>query len=193
MANITSGRSGRQISEVLGLKELKEKVKKLQGAMVSDEAQRIVGAGAAHVGAEIRNGARSVKVPHEVFANIFTYSKPQVRLSGRAAKVSALAGIRKRGRSRPFAVSYAEWRNRAAYTRLRGKGRGKSRVFKSGGVLQAGQFVGENLATMWELGTSKQSAKPFFRPAIARVQARVMMMLKDGYSQLIQKYAKANP
>jgi hypothetical protein len=187
------GKATKAVSVVLGLPELKAKVKKLTGALVADEAQKIVGSAAWYASTEVRSAAQGVGVPHEVFANIFSYSKPQTTRSGGAAKVSALTGIRKKGRARPFAVSYAEWNNKNAYSRLRGKGRGKARVFKSGGVVAAGAKVGENLATMWELGTTKQAAKPFFRPAIMRAQTRVMTMLAAGYKALIDKYAAATP
>ena len=60
MANITSGKTGKQISEVLGLKELKAKVKKLTGALVAQEAQNIVGAAARYAAMEVRHSAESV-------------------------------------------------------------------------------------------------------------------------------------
>lgn len=192
----TGGKAAREVSAVFGLPELKKQVKALQGATVSAEAQSIVGEAARYLSSEIRHGAESVNVPHEVFKNIFSYSKPQTLPSGKAAKVSALAGIRKRGRARPYAVSYAEWKNRFAYTRLRfrsvipGKRYGQKKAVGAGEVA-AGDKVGENLATMWEIGTSKQRAKPFFRPAVERGRSRVVQMIASGYKLLIAKYGGA--
>jgi len=175
-------------SKILGVPELKRKIRALKNDMVAEAAQRVVGEAARYISSEVRYGAESVKVPHEVFKNIFSYSKLRTQPG---AKVSALAGIRKRGRARPYAVSYMEWRNKAAYTRLRWKGRGKTRTFKAGGVVAERALVGENLATMWELGTSKRPATPFFRPAIQRAQNRVAAILYDGYSAIIGKYGNA--
>lgn len=189
----TGGKDSRTVSAVLGWQDLKKKVAKLKDAAVSEEAQVIVGNAATYVTSEVRHSAETVNVPHEVYKNIFTYSKPSKTPSGKTARVSALSGIRKRGRARPFAVSYAEWSNRAAYTRLRWKSIRKGKRFgpklaASGGEVGAGQKVGENLATMWEIGTSKRPATPFFRPAIEKARGRAMTMLADGYRALILKY-----
>mgnify|MGYP001432734307 CR=1 FL=1 len=194
------GRATKTVSTVLGLSELRKKIFKLRDAMASDEARAVVAAAAHYVYTEVRHGAQAMRVPHEVFDDIFFAYKQRgsVTSGKKTPKVVALTGIRKRGRARPYFLSYAEWKNRFTHSRIRWSGRGKNRAMITnrsvgGDRMSKGDLVGENLATMWELGTTKQAARPFFRPAIMLAQTRAMTMLANGYSAIVNKYAKGTP
>lgn len=208
--NIATGKAGRQTSAVLGLDEMKKKIKLITGAMAEAEARSIVGAAAFHVYTEIRSGARAARVPHEIYEDMFVYNRPHPQArggGGKNARVSALTGVRKRGRfpvrgtpPRWPSISYVEWKVKAAYTRikmvrvrLKALGGRFGAVARRGGEVGAGSLVGENLATMYELGTSKMPARPFFRQAIERARNRVLEILTVGYAKMIERYAKANP
>lgn len=195
--NIRTGKAGKEISAIYGWDEMKKKLKLITGAMAAEEAQAIVGAAAFHAYTEIKHSAGAVRIPHEVYEDIFMYNKPMGR---KGPKVSALTGVRKRGRltgTARWARAYVEWNPKGTHrrdktVRVRGVGGKFEKQVRKGSAFKPGDKVGENLATMWELGTSKMAAKPFFRPAMERARDRILQILLRGYAGMIERYAKAN-
>ncbi len=49
--------------------------------------------------------------------------------------------------------------------------------------------IGESLATMWEIGTSRMRAKPFFRPALMAARQAALTVMANGFKRIIGKYA----
>lgn len=181
--NITSGKR----NEMVGVRELQARIRDLVSAAASKEALEVAGDAADELKEEVIKNAKSVNVPHEVYEDIFTYRNPPPNLPRN--RPAALVGIRKRGSRPPWGRAYVEWKNRAAFTRVRLRGRGKNRKVVSGGVMEAGAKVGESLATMWEMGTSKMDARPFFRPAILAMKARIVTVLSAGYRGILERHA----
>lgn len=176
----------------LGLKEMQAKLKVIRTAMVSDEAGAVATAGAQVVSDQIVANAEAVNLPHDALLDVYVYGR-QPEGEGRSLSVSALAGLRKAGRNKD-AHGYRTWypRNQVGNFPKANRTRKKGGTLvlpgttnKSGGL----QKIGENLATMWEFGTTKFAARPFFRPAIAAVRNNVLSVLADGYRAILEKYA----
>ena len=175
--------------EISGLKEIMDRVKAIAGEMdgAGDRLWQIASEAAEMVKGEIESSARSVRTPSDVYKDLFhTTSKKQFSAGG-SRTISQLAGIKLRGRSRPYAHAYREWRARASYTRV--KYRRKRKQFVSAGSVAQGQLLGMSLATMWEKGTKKMRPRPFFAPAIRRVRPQLIAHLKSRLGGLIEEVA----
>ncbi len=97
-----------------------------------------------------------------VVESIFAYS----RETARHRNPSAIFGVKKRGRYKPFAPAYLEWRA------------------KAGGLLR-----GMSLATMAEKGTKRWTTpRPFVKPTWAVVKTQVITTLTNGYREIIRFY-----
>jgi HK97 gp10 family phage protein len=185
--SITTGRG----ENVKGLKELEAKLKALDDASVGAEAQLVIRNALRPIFEAVVGNAQSVNIPHEAMQDIFMYGRQPERSR---KKLSGLVGLRKRGRGTPpSAKGYVEWnpdargagtlaRTPGAYLAKRYKG-----TFKKG--LVTGRRIGENLATMWELGTSRMAARPFFRPAVESSKAAVIQQIADGYKAILDRAA----
>jgi len=175
--------------EVSGLKEIMDKVKAIAGEMdgAGDRLWQIASEAAEMVRDEVESAARSVRTPSDVYKDLFATSSKRKYSSGGSRTISQLAGIKLRGRSRPYAHAYREWRAKASYTRVRY--RRKRKQFVSAGTIQQGQLLGMSLATMWEKGTRKMRPRPFFAPAIRRVRPQLIEFLKSRLGGLIEEVA----
>lgn len=191
--NIKTG--GKSIVELIGLKELEAKLSDLIDVTIAPEAASIVRGAAEITWRRAVANAKAANVPHEATEDIFLYGGKQ-RGNREREGVTALVGLRKRGRNRD-AKGYVEWTPKSQVGKFektqRSKARGQSLVVPgtksakgTGGI----QKIGENLGTMWELGTTKQSAKPWFRPAVSETRAEVLVTIASGYKSLIEKKAK---
>lgn len=188
--------SGGKHSQFLGLPELKKKIKGMNDAMASAEVQDLVAMIAGTMKKAIVSSALSKKVPSDVIKNIFSTGGAPMG-SRNKYKVAALTGLRKRGPlGGPYSWGYREWRVAGAYTRVkfvrvRGAGGKFGTMLRRGGEMKAGGKVGENLGTMWELGTSHpwMPARPWFRPVLMSMRNTCMTLLAGGYRQIIEKYA----
>lgn len=150
---------------VQGLEELQANVADLINRFSGTEAQ----AGMAQIAKTgawmLESEARDQNWPHEAVESVFSFGKlPPERRQKKGP--SALFGFRKRGRSRPWAPGYVEWGKRT------------------------GKLVGESLATMYEFGTAKMSAKPAARQVVTSMRAMYPDMVAKVFKQLIEKYAK---
>ncbi len=158
--------------------------------------QNVVAEASEELSHEVTARAMTVGIPHDVLKDIFSYGRPHPG-DLRKHEVSALVGVRKRGRSigsgkqppnkrKWAAFAYREWspaktiiaaRNRYA------KGIGV-RVSKASALVTSADrdrgLIGESLATMWEIGTSKRAATPFFRPAIMAAKTRIAQLMARG-------------
>lgn len=126
----------------------------------SSSAARFVAASARRVlpgSSHTRDGKSGTA---RVVESIFAYS----RETARHRNPSAIFGVKKRGRYKPFAPAYLEWRA------------------KAGGSLR-----GMSLATMAEKGTKRwKTPRPFFRPAWATLKTQVILKLTNGYREIIR-------
>lgn len=96
-----------------------------------------------------------------VVESIFAYSKE----TAKHRTPSAIFGVKKRGRYRPYAPAYVEWGKRGSKT------------------------VGMSIATMAERGTKKwQPPRPFFKPVWDVVKTQVITKLANGYREIIRYY-----
>lgn len=183
VVNISQG--GNKLVQVLGLKDIQARIKAIADASVRDEASEVVGTAAAAVRDSIYSHAEAQNVPHEALEDIYMYVR-QPGGEGKRDSIAALAGLRKAGR-RLDAHGYVTW--------FAGKQRGafdKTTNRKKGAVLVvpgSGRKIGENLGTMWEFGTTKMAARPFFRPAIAAVRSTVLSIIADGYKAILERHS----
>jgi hypothetical protein len=196
-ANVARGGGKRYGAEVVGLKELETKLKNIQSALVSKEAEAAVAKQAINLENRVRANAQSANVPHEVHDDIFSYSKQPA--SAKRRGISALTGVRKRGQVGRRAQAYVEWRpnrQRGAFEKFKRSAKrrsGTSTALTLPGLMNdrgTSQLIGENLATMWELGTTKFAARPFFRPAVEQKRADILSGLTEDYKGIIERHAK---
>lgn len=179
--------SRRQI-EVRGLKEIQQKLQRLirETDGSAERIWQISAAAAEAVKQEVEAAAKSVRTPSDVFKDLFSTHRPK-RFSGGERKIAQLAGIRLRGRSRPYAHAYREWRAKASFTRIRFRGRKGAKRLVGAGTVQQGQLLGMSLASMWERGTRKMRARKFFSPAVSRARAKVAAMLAAEFRRLLEE------
>jgi len=175
--------------EVSGLKEILDKIKTIAGEMdgAGDKLWQIASEAAEMVKEEIESSAKIARTPSDVYKDLFATSSKRKYSSGGSRTIAQLAGIKLRGRSRPYAHAYREWRARASYTRV--KYRKRRKQFVSAGSVAQGQLLGMSLATMWERGTKKMRPRPFFGPAIRRVRPQLIALLKSRLENLIEEVA----
>jgi len=175
--------------EISGLKEIMDRVKAIAGEMdgAGDRLWEISAKAAEMVKEEVETSARSVRTPSDVYRDLFSTTGKKQFSAGGTRTISQLAGIKLRGRSRPYAHAYREWRAKASYTRVRYRKRRKQ--FVSAGSVAQGQLLGMSLATMWERGTKKMRPRPFFGPAIRRVRPQLIGFLKSRLGALIEEVA----
>jgi hypothetical protein len=141
------------------LQQLKRNVQAILSEVSPSGAtiQRAVTETAAEIADRYREAAPASDIRADVFSTRGIYRKDPT-------KAAQLAGIRLRGRSRPWARNYREWRARAPFTRIRFRGkRGAKRAVAAGAVM-AGRLVGMSLAKMFEFGTKHiKRPRPFAR------------------------------
>lgn len=182
--NIQTGRQ--KAVQVLGVKELQQNVNRIMSAMVGEQAVAVsVTAGRVVLGG-IMQHAQSVNLPQRAMQDIFLYSKqPSALFSLGGDSVNVLVGLRKKGTRLP-AQGYVEW---GAGHQV-GAFEKKPRLRKRGGTLKLGGTIGENLGTMWELGTTKMAARPWFRPAVQESRPEVYGIMQAGYAAIIASNVK---
>lgn len=180
--------SRRQV-ELFGLKEIQQNLQRLirEADGTAEKVWQIAADAAEVVRQEVEAGAKSVRTPSDVFKDLFSTHKPKPFSAGGERKITQLAGIRLRGRSRPYAHAYREWRARASFTRIRIRGRKGARRLVARGTVQQGQLMGMSLASMWERGTRKMRARRFFAPAVGRARAKVAEMLRQEFLRLLEE------
>lgn len=181
--------SGKSV-EVKGLRELEAKIRDIMDASKGRKIQSMLGEVAREIRLEVAASAMTRRVPHEVLDDIFSYNKPRPS-ELKKGKVSALMGIRKKGTRQPWAHAYVEWNPGKSWASVPGgylRGRGK-KILGSKKGLVSGRRIGESLATMFEIGTSKMRARPFFRPVIMRSRAQVFTQIANAYRSIIASHA----
>lgn len=181
VANLQRGRQSKAV-QVLGVKELQQRVNQLKTRAVSDESARVaIDAGALLYHQAMAN-LRSVNAPHEVAQDLFIYGKQPGILLRATSSVTALVGLRKRGKKLK-SKGYVEWyankqvsagREKTTRTRL-----------KRARLVMRGTKIGENLGTMWELGTSKMAARPWWRPAVMSTKQAMFAAMAAGYRKIL--------
>lgn len=184
VTNIAQG--GNKVVQVLGLKEMQAKIREISDAFVRDEAAHIMGQAADIVVDQARSNAQAANMPKRALDDFYTYERqPNADLAKN--QVTALAGLRKHGRK--GARGYVTWfastqsaggRDKTNYAKRR---RDRARL-----VLQ-GTKIGENLATMWEFGTAKMPARPWFRPAVQQVRSAVLTTIANGYRAILERHS----
>lgn len=190
------GAWGNRGSEIKGLAQLQRTIADYRNIAADDEVRQIISGAAVDLRNAIGTGMRSMNVPSRARIPFATAAKPHGKsFIDKKTHVSALVGLRKRGRSRPYAPGYAEWnpgkRRRFGFLKTAKRSKqlvipGTPRIF---GNSRAGlQKVGESLATMWELGTNLMAAKPFMKQAIEGIKATLVgnmtMRLKDVLARI---------
>lgn len=182
VVNISQG--GNKLIQLLGLKDIQDRMKAISDAVVRDEAAEVVGDAAGVVRDAIYSNASAQNVPHRALDDIYIYTR-QPNGQGKRDSIAALAGLRKKGRHGD-AHGYVTW--------LANKQRGgfeKKSHRKHGASLSlpGTKRIGENLATMWEFGTTKMRARPFFRTAISSVRGNVLAIIANGYKAILERHS----
>lgn len=174
--------------EVKGFKELQLKLKELSTALgqedkarqslLAREQHRILLDGAKQIADEARRRGQG-RVPRRVVASIFTFANPAKDKPKRSA---ALVGVNKQR-------TMVEWKARsgASFNVWGGHSYGKNVKRKA----SAGKKIAMSLATMFEHGTTRMNAYPFFGPAVRAIRARVMSSVTSGLKSLIEKFGRA--
>ena len=175
--------------QISGLDEILGKIKKISSEVdgAGDRLWAITAEAAEMVKEEVESSAKIARTPSDVYKDLFYTAGKKKFSAGGTRTISQLAGIKLRGRSRPYARAYREWRARASYTRVRYRKRRKQ--FVSAGSVAQGQLLGMSLASMWEKGTRKMRPRPFFAPAIRRVRPQLIAHLKSRLGGLIEEVA----
>lgn len=181
VANLQRGRQSKAV-QVLGLKELQTRVDQLKTRAVSDESARVAINAGALLYQQAQSNLRSVNAPHEVAQDLFIYGKQPGILLRATSSVTALVGLRKRGR-KIKAHGYVEWFANKQVSSGREK-TSRSRVRRARLVMR-GTKIGENLGTMWELGTSKMAARPWWRPAVLSTKTAMFQAMAAGYRRIL--------
>ena len=99
--------------------------------------------------------------------------------------LTQLAGVRLRGRTRPWARNYREWHAATARTRLRWRGRGSQRRIVGGRTQLGGQLVGMSLAMMYHYGARKLPRNRFAPDAKRNARMRVYQQLEQDLRTLL--------
>jgi hypothetical protein len=192
MARVTNIQSGRQSKALkfYGLPELQKNVNALKSKMAGAEAAAVaVDAGAALYNQALSNLQR-VNAPHEVAQDMFIYGRQPSALLSATKSVTALVGLRKRGRSIK-SQGYVEWypgRQVGGFEKTSRTRRKRMRLVMPGTQSAKGsgaQKIGEHLGTMWELGTTKMAARPWWRPAVMSARAAIYAALAAGYRRIL--------
>lgn len=188
----TSSKAAREATAVLGLEKIAENINRAVDAVTGPQVQGVIRDAAQIVYDRVIANAKAAGVPRRAQADVFIFSGENRRKPG---EISALVGLRKRGRSKPYAHGYVEWnpsRQVGAFNKTqRSKSRKPQLVIPgqktaTGGALK----IGENLGTMWELGTTKMQAKPWFRPAVTQSTQPVLKNIADGLLKIIESAPK---
>ena len=123
----------------------------------------------------------------EVREDLFIYGAHRPSFVQATKSQTAIVGLRKRGRARR-AHGYVEWfANKQAAAGIDKTSRSKT---KRQQLRMIGQKIGENLGTMWELGTSKMSARPWWRPAVQTSRGKMLPAMADALRGIIGGNAK---
>lgn len=177
--NIQTGRSAG--AKVLGLKELQQEINKLKDAATGEKVNSLMIDAAMVLRDNAASNLRTVRAPHEVANDLFVYGKSKSSLLSAGKSVTCLVGLRKRG-LKIASLGYVEWyanRQRGAHDKT-------SRVRTKRQHLNVmGTKIGENLGTMWELGTTKMSARPWWRPAVLSSRSQMFGMMAAGLKSLL--------
>lgn len=156
--------SRRKAFKVEGLAELQKKIGELKDSVAYEEAYEVVGEAANEAVDIMKSSMEAQNWPKEAIESTFSYAKLSEKT--KTAKATALAGIKKRGRNRPYAPGYAEWPKDKPE-------------------------VGESLATMFEYGTSKMAPRPAIRKSITEIAAMAGTKLKSGFEKIILRHTKS--
>ena len=151
--------------EIRGIKELTDQLKELDKAVVGPLVYDVLGDATRIWRQRFIQEATGKRWPRRATASAFTYAKPDPRERARK-RATALFGIRKRGRSRPYAPGYVEW---------------------------AGGTLGMSLATMFEFGLHKRkhhmAARPAFRPSVSASREAMKDKIEDGVWAILEQVA----
>ena len=199
--DITRSGRGKVIrTEIDGLKELEATVRDLialgdEGLSVGQRAARtrqaqqklydVLGEGAGMLKARVKANAEAQGWPKAVIAAIFTYAD---MAKDRRKRRAALAGVRKGAPPRRDMKIYREWYpGRSKSMRAKSLVLPGTKSAKGTGL----QKIGMSLASMFEYGTSKMSARPAFRPALKAAQQQVLQHIANGYKYVIEHFTEA--
>lgn len=181
--NIARGGGAANKPIVEQLRELEKKLGDLRDGGSGRLAKDVVtNAGRIAFNAVVSSAA-AANVPHEAQQDIFISTRQPENKKG----ISVLVGLRKRGRGQPYAHGYVEW---FAGSQRGGFKKTQRTRTKQRSLSVRGRKIGESLATMWELGTTKHAPRPFFRTAIERARNGITSSLIDGYRGIVDRLAK---
>lgn len=156
---------------------LKDNVKSLLAlaTIKSADARRMSANAAREVARSFSEKAAAQRTGRDIQLDIFYTDSDKTKASW---IITQLAGIRKRGRSRPYAHNYREWHARSARTLLRWRGKKGAKQIAGGRTVMTGQLIGMSLAKMFERGTAKLKPRPFVRAAINAGRYRAYRLLE---------------
>lgn len=187
--NIQSGRQ--KVAKMLGLKELQQQVNALKTKASGREVHTLMVDCSRVLYDQAIANLKSVNAPHEVAHDLFVYGKNPSALLKAEESVTALVGLRKHGQKLE-SLGYVEWspgRQVSAGRTKENRSRKKGARLVLPGALNAkgtgGVRIGENLGTMWEIGTSKMAAKPWWRPAVTSARSTIYQMMVAGYRKIL--------
>ena len=170
LRNLTSGR---KTAELLGVKELERKLQEMdsfwnratgKAAHLRREATVVLKQAAGIIATEARSSAASRGVPLRVQQSIFTFADPA---KDRPGEHAALVGVNKQR-------TMIEWTARAS-TSPRAKA-------------APGTKLAMSLASMFERGTTRMKARPYFTPAVKSMGPKALDVLAHGYKKIIEKF-----
>lgn len=187
--------SRRKAFKVEGLADVQKRVSELKSVVANKEAYGVV-ADAGDKAAEIMvSNMRSKNWPDDAVESVFSSSHNPPTTTA-TVKLTALAGVRKRGRNEPYSSGYREWnpgRQVGSQDKARGykTSRAGAKQFVIPGTKTASgekQKIGENLATMFEFGTTKMPPRPALRPSVPEITAMARDQIIDGLKQILVRY-----
>ena len=186
MPRPTNIQTGRQKAvKILGLKELQQEVNKLKDRATGEAVNNLMIDAASILYDQAQSNLRAVNAPHEVRNDVFIYGKNKSALLKAEKSVTCLVGLRKRG-IKLISQGYVEW----YANRQTGTNEKTSRIRSKRQHLNViGTKIGENLGTMWELGTTKMSARPWWRPAVLSARSAMFSLMATGLKSILGRTA----
>ena len=162
-----------------GSANVRRQIMSIVNAVQGESAVRIAKRSGIAVLGEMNDRAHAQNVPHEVISDliIFPYRQgPNKNL------ITVNVGVRKKS----LALGFVEWTAAMQH----GKFPKMSRVVPGKSLAPIGRTIGEYLGTMWELGTTKMAARPWFRPAIMASAQKINQTSAEDWSRLISDSIK---
>jgi HK97 gp10 family phage protein len=174
--NLTRGGGKKFRSQLERVEELEQKFRDLillfqgkreqtgKAGLLKREVNRTLREAAEIIATEARSNAAANSVPQRVRNSIFVFADPK---KDKPRRSSALVGVNKQR-------TMIEWTARSSFSP-------RAKVAPGGKVAMS-------LASMFERGTTRMKARPYFTPAVKTMRQKALDYLVHGYRETLEKF-----